>query len=395
MREERAPSAGYEGESFIVPLKIHTTGFSQLPPVQNVCRPPLALYARAMSAGKPTDTVSKLCPNCGLCCNGMLFADVELRASDDTGRFTRPEKPLQKKLVKTMKCPNICLRWLNWTHFMKTQKISMMGLTVSACLLAGMALKVPAQGVSVYDSFDPGGALDTTGFVQLANTPEYVGQIFTPAISGTLDHAVLGLTTEIGEPFIVSVELHTWTYTVSNYGYIDTTPLESWNLGFSNVLTGVTGVPLTVPSSVKPLLVAGQSYVFVVAIVSAPLNDGLLWCGAPYPHPEPNGGYCYTYGGTNYFWTIGEVTLKVNVNPAPAPLSITGISLAGTNLVLKGSNGVSGTTNYLLMTTNLALPKNQWTRIATNVLSATGNFTFTATNAVDLNAPQRFYTLQQ
>ena len=41
----------------------------------------------AMSAGKPTDAVSQLCPNCGLCCNGVLFADVELRASDDPGRL--------------------------------------------------------------------------------------------------------------------------------------------------------------------------------------------------------------------------------------------------------------------------------------------------------------------
>ena len=40
-----------------------------------------------MSAGKPTDAVSQLCPNCGLCCNGVLFADVELRAGDDAGRL--------------------------------------------------------------------------------------------------------------------------------------------------------------------------------------------------------------------------------------------------------------------------------------------------------------------
>ncbi len=28
-----------------------------------------------------------LCPDCGLCCNGVLFADVELRAGDDAGRL--------------------------------------------------------------------------------------------------------------------------------------------------------------------------------------------------------------------------------------------------------------------------------------------------------------------
>lgn len=31
--------------------------------------------------------VDQLCPKCGLCCNGVLFADVELRAGDDPGRL--------------------------------------------------------------------------------------------------------------------------------------------------------------------------------------------------------------------------------------------------------------------------------------------------------------------
>lgn len=29
------------------------------------------------------DVVANLCPKCGLCCNGVLFGDVELQASDD------------------------------------------------------------------------------------------------------------------------------------------------------------------------------------------------------------------------------------------------------------------------------------------------------------------------
>src|SRR5471032_2102358 len=36
---------------------------------------------------KMNESVSQLCPNCGLCCNGVLFADVELRAGDDAGRL--------------------------------------------------------------------------------------------------------------------------------------------------------------------------------------------------------------------------------------------------------------------------------------------------------------------
>ncbi|MEJ0090221.1 MAG: YkgJ family cysteine cluster protein [Limisphaerales bacterium] len=40
-----------------------------------------------MNASKLADAISDLCPNCGLCCNGVLFADVELRAGDDAGRL--------------------------------------------------------------------------------------------------------------------------------------------------------------------------------------------------------------------------------------------------------------------------------------------------------------------
>jgi Fe-S-cluster containining protein len=51
----------------------------------------------AMSAGKPSDAVSRLCPNCGLCCNGVLFADVELRAGDDARRLAKLGLTLEKK----------------------------------------------------------------------------------------------------------------------------------------------------------------------------------------------------------------------------------------------------------------------------------------------------------
>jgi uncharacterized protein len=50
-----------------------------------------------MSAPKPTDAVSELCPSCGLCCNGVLFADVELRAGDDARRLKDLGMTLERK----------------------------------------------------------------------------------------------------------------------------------------------------------------------------------------------------------------------------------------------------------------------------------------------------------
>jgi len=80
---------------------------------------------------------------------------------------------------------------------------------------------------------------------------------------------------------------------------------------------------------------------------------------------------------------------------ATAQPVLTGIAESGTNLVLSATNGVAGGTYYVLASTNLASPFNQWTPIVTNVLSAGGNFVMTVTNAAIINAPSpQFFILQ-
>ena len=41
--------------------------------------------------------IDQLCPNCGLCCDSTLFADVELRAGDDAKRLKKLGLTLGKK----------------------------------------------------------------------------------------------------------------------------------------------------------------------------------------------------------------------------------------------------------------------------------------------------------
>jgi hypothetical protein len=77
-----------------------------------------------------------------------------------------------------------------------------------------------------------------------------------------------------------------------------------------------------------------------------------------------------------------------------APTSLSGISVSGTNVVLKGADGLTGKTNITLTSTNAAKPLAQWTPIATNVLAADGAFTITLTNAVTPGVPRQFYILQ-
>lgn len=43
----------------------------------------MAVQQRNPTIENMNDSVDQLCPNCGLCCDSTLFADVELRAGDD------------------------------------------------------------------------------------------------------------------------------------------------------------------------------------------------------------------------------------------------------------------------------------------------------------------------
>jgi Fe-S-cluster containining protein len=51
----------------------------------------------ALSLGVASDPVSELCPACGLCCNGALFADVELARVDDPAKMAALGLALHKK----------------------------------------------------------------------------------------------------------------------------------------------------------------------------------------------------------------------------------------------------------------------------------------------------------
>ena len=67
-------------------------------------------------------------------------------------------------------------------------------------------------------------------------------------------------------------------------------------------------------------------------------------------------------------------------------------SFAGADLIFSGSNGLPKGNYYVLVSTNVALPLNQWTRIATNPFDNNGDFTFT--NPMSPNSAQLFYLLQ-
>jgi hypothetical protein len=76
----------------------------------------------------------------------------------------------------------------------------------------------------------------------------------------------------------------------------------------------------------------------------------------------------------------------------PAMPSIKNIALSGTNILLKGTNNSGpGGTYHVLISSNLALPRTNWSVLSSGSFDNNGNFSFT--NALGTNA-QRFYILQ-
>jgi hypothetical protein len=94
--------------------------------------------------------------------------------------------------------------------------------------------------------------------------------------------------------------------------------------------------------------------------------------------------------------TATNITLVTTVIIPTVSPKIKSFSLVNGNVVISGTNGVTGGTYYLLDSTNMTKPLSQWVSVATNIVStngASGAFTFTGTNAVSPNATNQFYIL--
>lgn len=84
--------------------------------------------------------------------------------------------------------------------------------------------------------------------------------------------------------------------------------------------------------------------------------------------------------------------VAVIVTPVAQP-RFASVRTTGSSVVLRGNGGTPSTLFYLLSSTNLALPANSWTRVATNQFDLVGNFSLT--NAASPVARQIFYRLHQ
>jgi len=76
----------------------------------------------------------------------------------------------------------------------------------------------------------------------------------------------------------------------------------------------------------------------------------------------------------------------------PAPPVFESVALDSNHLIFTGAGGASGGNYFVLASTNLTLPLDQWPRIATNSFDLGGGFIFT--NQMGSAIPQQFYLLK-
>ena len=108
---------------------------------------------------------------------------------------------------------------------------------------------------------------------------------------------------------------------------------------------------------------------------------------------QPGGVYNATTSPTFISGTGSLIIPSTGPGTFTSTPGISGFKLNGANVTMTVTDAQAGDAYYLLASTNLALPINQWLTVATNVPGTSGSFTFTGTNAVTPGDRQQFYIL--
>jgi autotransporter-associated beta strand protein len=165
----------------------------------------------------------------------------------------------------------------------------------------------------------------------------------------------------------------------------------------------VTGAVTFLAGSTNVVYLSGSGANSTIAATSVALNgtlapivtSGTITLGQTFTlySGTLSGSFTATNGtaGPGLGWSFNPATgvltaVAVSTTIVPTiPPHVTSFSLSGNNVNITATNGVNGGTYYLLGSTNVALPLNQWVSEATNVVTASGGtetFSFTGTNVV-------------
>jgi len=255
----------------------------------------------------------------------------------------------------------------------------------AGCIMALTKIGGGTQTLTGADTYSgntlvTGGTLAVNG--TLASSPVTVANSATLSCNGVIGGNVTvsaGGTVSPGGTGAIGAMTISNNLTLQGNAWMDVNPATLTN-DVIRAHTITFGGTLTVTNISATLLAAGNSFkLFVASNYSGAFN-------AINP-PTPGAGLAWNSNNLGLNGTLSVVSV-------PSRPGITGVRLSGTNLVINATNGMTGETNYVLMTTNLTTPLNQWTPVATNVLAGSGNFTITVTNAFNTNAPQHFYNIE-
>jgi len=238
-------------------------------------------------------------------------------------------------------------------------------LVLAQWLSGGTALRTrPAGNLNVKggsvsaNNIVSGGGINSTinlsnATVTLTSVAGSIGTVATPINTLAITNSTLNLTVGTFPPVATS------NLVVS--GTVNTINLTA--------LPSISGLPSTniLIQSVKPIVGA---FNFVLGALPA--------------------GYTATIN-TNLANTA--IQLVVTAAPAVTHPTITSVSFQpGPSVLISGANGTANAGFYVLSSTNVALPLNQWTFLATNAFNNSGNFSVTV--PVSAGESQRFYLIQ-
>ena len=93
-------------------------------------------------------------------------------------------------------------------------------------------------------------------------------------------------------------------------------------------------------------------------------------------------------------WNTSQLGVNGSIQIVTAPTSppaFNSVVLKNGDLILSGTNGQASQSYVVLSSTDVALPLNQWTPIATNSFNSSGNFSFT--NAVNSTNQAQYFDI--
>jgi hypothetical protein len=253
-------------------------------------------------------------------------------------------------------------------------RVNVNGTNALLIVNSSLVLGATGGGTGTSNTF---GALNITGGTVLANT------ITTGA--GSVSN---------------SIAIKNGLLTVTNT--IGTPALGITSISLTNVTLQLFVTNGQINVSVTNLATGGASNTINIAALPAMGNHPAQFQLINYTGGIAGAGCNFTLGslpagGTNYGGYLSNNVAASSVDLVAIQLPANGphfgsARLTGTNVVFSGTNGAVNWTYFVLASTNLALPLNQWLPVATNVFDGSGNFSFT--NSINPNLQKQFFCVQ-